>query len=104
MEEAPKKLKLTPAAQRDLNGIWDYTAEVWSASQAEKYLAGIEARFTAVCVSPYVARERFEFDPPIRIHRYRSHLIIYLVRQDIVSVVRVLHARQNWQVFLEGDG
>lgn len=29
---------LTPAAQGDLDGIWDYTAATWGENQAVRYL------------------------------------------------------------------
>jgi|CXWL01.1.fsa_nt_gi toxin ParE1/3/4 len=32
---------LSPAAQRDLNDIWDYTAEHWSPAQANRYVETI---------------------------------------------------------------
>lgn len=102
MAETPKKLILTPAAQRDLDGIWDYTAEVWSPAQAEKYLIGVQERFANICISPNISRERQEFDPPVRIYPYRSHLIIYRATFETISILRVVHARQNWQAFIEG--
>ena len=31
--------RLTPAAQRDLSEIWDFTRDRWGDDQAEKYIA-----------------------------------------------------------------
>ena len=33
--------RLTPAAQRDLSSIWDYTREQWGENQAETYILEI---------------------------------------------------------------
>ncbi len=33
---------LTPAAQTDLNDIWDYTARTWSSEQASLYVRNLE--------------------------------------------------------------
>ncbi|MCA8927827.1 MAG: type II toxin-antitoxin system RelE/ParE family toxin, partial [Alphaproteobacteria bacterium] len=35
--------RLRPAAQADLEGIWRYTAEQWSADQADRYVDGLQA-------------------------------------------------------------
>ena len=35
--------RLTPAAQRDLSSIWDYTQERWDLAQAEVYVTEIRA-------------------------------------------------------------
>ena len=32
------ELRLSPAAERDLEGIWRYTAERWGVAQAEHYI------------------------------------------------------------------
>jgi toxin ParE1/3/4 len=32
------EFRLTPAAERDLEGIWDYTQEQWGDEQADRYL------------------------------------------------------------------
>lgn len=30
--------RLSPAAERDLEGIWTYTAQQWGAKQADQYI------------------------------------------------------------------
>ena len=47
-----------------------------------------------------MAREWTEFDPPVRIHVHRSHLIVYTQRDDHIVVLRVLGGRQDWQAIL----
>ena len=32
------RYQLSPRARRDLEGIWDYTAQRWGAAQAEAYI------------------------------------------------------------------
>jgi toxin ParE1/3/4 len=92
--------RLSPAAQADLNGIWDYTAEMWSPDQADTYLRGLGDTFDALCGNPEIARERTEIDPPVRLHPYRSHLILYRIEQDHLAIIRVVHSRQHWQAIL----
>ena len=92
--------RLAPAAQNDLGGIWDYTALMWSPDQADAYLRGLAEKLDFLCGHPEIARERREIDPPVRLHPYRSHLIIYRIEHDRLAVIRVVHRRQHWQAFL----
>ena len=100
MGDTPLRLELTPAAHGDLSDIWDYTVGRWSAVQAERYLYGLQAAMALLCAAPFVARERAEFAPPVRIHPHKSHLIVYIVEGACLKVVRILHARQNWRAYL----
>lgn len=101
-ERAISGYRLTPAAQKDLAGIWDYTAGRWSADQAESYLNGLREVLETLVTFPEMARERAELDPPVRLHPYRSHLIVYRIEGDRLAVIRVLHMRQNWNAVLAG--
>jgi toxin ParE1/3/4 len=100
---AAREYRLTPAALDDLQGIWIHSAQTWSADQADRYVTGITAAIEGLCAFPESARERTEFDPPVRLHRFRSHLIIYRIDDDFLAILRVVHARQHWQA-LDEDG
>lgn len=81
--------------------IWDHTVAAWSMDQAEAYLRGLEDVLRLLCAHPEMARERFEITPPVRLHPYRAHLVIYRVEAGFLFVVRILHGRQRWRVVLE---
>lgn len=46
------RYRLTPAAQRDLSGIWDFTRERWDARQAETYVTEIRAAIERIADDP----------------------------------------------------
>ena len=92
--------RLTPAAQNDLEDIWIYTAQTWSMAQADRYTDIMEDTFDRLLFMPEMARERAEFDPPVRIHPIAEHLIIYQVERDQLVILRVLGAGQDWHAIL----
>ena len=92
--------RLTPAAQNDLADIWLYTAQQWSVTQADRYTDILEDTLERLLFMPEMARERPEFDPPVRIHPSADHLIIYRIENDHLSILRVLGASQDWQAIL----
>ena len=92
--------RLTPAAQNDLEDIWLYTAQQWSMEQANRYCDLLEDTFQFLVSMPNMARERTEFNPPVRIHPNSNHLIVYRIEVDYLAILRVLGARQDWQAIL----
>jgi toxin ParE1/3/4 len=93
--------RLTPKAEADLEDIWLYTAETWSPDQADTYIDSLVRTIETLVAMPTIARERDEFDPPVRIHPAAEHLIIYRVEEALLLVIRILGGRQNWRAMLE---
>ena len=93
--------RLTPKAEDDLEAIWRYSAETWSAEQADTYIDTIITTIATIVAMPTIARERMEFDPPVRIHPAAEHLIIYCIDGGVILIVRILGGRQNWRAMLE---
>jgi len=50
---------------------------------------------------PTLARERTDFDPPVRIHPVAEHLMIYCIEADAVLFFRILGGRPNSRAMLE---
>jgi len=92
--------RLAPAAETDLEDIWLYTARNWSIEQADLYADALENAFDTLVAMPKIARERREFDPPVRVHPSGQHVIVYRIEADHLLILRVLGGRQNWQSFL----
>ena len=95
-----RSLILRPLAQADLRVIWDHTAGHWGQSKAEEYLLGMGRLFTLLADHPEIARERRDFRPPIRLHPFQSHLVIFTASDAALEIIRVVHNRSNWAELL----
>ncbi|WP_417816334.1 type II toxin-antitoxin system RelE/ParE family toxin [Thalassospira alkalitolerans] len=96
----PTHYLLSPRALDDLDDVWRYTAENRSLDQADTYIDGLVEVFDAIVAMPNIAGERPEFTPPVHIHSYQSHLVVYMTKPDQIVILRVLGGQQNWQEIL----
>ncbi|MFT4188390.1 MAG: type II toxin-antitoxin system RelE/ParE family toxin [Aeromicrobium sp.] len=87
--------RLTPAAQRDLSSIWDYTAEQWGTRQAEIYLTEIREAIERVAADPRRGQPHDEIRPGYRRYSVGSHFLFYVEQTDGVAVIRILHHRMD---------
>jgi toxin ParE1/3/4 len=92
--------KTTRQADEDISDLFVYGAVNFGHAQAEAYETGLFRTFDLIALNPLLARERHELRPPVRLHPYGAHLIVYLVDGASVLIVRVLHGRQDWEVLL----
>lgn len=87
--------RLTPAAQRDLSSIWDYTREQWGEHQAETYVLEIRNAIERIAERPDRGQAVDEIRAGYRRYAIGRHLIYFIVRRDGVDVIRVLHQRMD---------
>ena len=92
--------RTTRQADQDIIDIYLRGCREFGEPQAERYHAGLAATLDLIASNPRIARERAEFTPPVRLHPYQSHLIVYLLDDGGVLIVRVLHGRQGWEKHL----
>jgi toxin ParE1/3/4 len=83
--------KITPEADNDLIDHYTYGFLNFGETQAEKYFSELGDCFQFLSENPLICRERIEFKPPVRIHQHGRHLIVYLIQDDRILIVRVLH-------------
>lgn len=89
--------RLTRAAADDLVQIYLEGLAMFGAAQADRYHDGLGAAFAFLADYPLAARLRDEISPPVRVHRYQSHLILYdIAEDDAVLILRVRHGREDW--------
>ena len=94
------RIALRPRALEDLSDIWDFTASAWSTDQADAYLRAMDKTFKTLAEFPELARLRTEFEPAVRVYTFRKHVIIYVASQTELDVIRVVHGRADWAIFL----
>jgi toxin ParE1/3/4 len=87
--------RLTPAAQRDLSEIWDFTEQEWGVRQAETYLEDIKGAVERVAAIPDRGRSCDEVRAGYRVYPSGKHLIFYIPRDSGVDIIRILHQRMD---------
>jgi len=87
---------LSRAADRDLVNLYLWGAERFGPDRAEQYIEGLTTLFELLAGHPAMACELRQFDPPVRVHPFGSHVIVYKVQDDRILIVRIRHAREDW--------
>jgi plasmid stabilization system protein ParE len=84
-------IALTNLAKEDLIDIWLYGQKNWGAVNANQYLDSIDAFLKTLINLPEKFALRRDFQPPVRIAPFKSHLVVYLESTRHIQIVRVLH-------------
>ncbi|MBB4857459.1 toxin ParE1/3/4 [Novosphingobium chloroacetimidivorans] len=89
---------LSTEAFIDIDRLYENGVVTFGLSAADAYYEGLFATFDFLASYPHAARLRTEVDPPTRVYRYRSHLIVYDVgdRGEVI-IQRIRHGREDWQ-------
>ncbi len=87
--------RLTPAAERDLESIWTYTARQWGIEQAHRYIERMTAAFAELAESPKKTPSCAHIRPDHRRWLVERHVIYLRVTDYGIAVVRVLHDRMD---------
>lgn len=97
------RFRLTPAAQLDVELIWEYTLENFGANQAVIYIDGIDSACKLLAAAPLINRPRQEYKPEIRIYPHAEHLLLYIINDGVVEIIRILHASMDVDSQLNSD-
>ena len=84
-------------AENDLVEIYRYGFIIFSESKADLYIEALKEKYQFLADMPKLCPNRDEFDPSVKIHHHRKHLIIYVTEGDSTLIVRVLHDRMDIQ-------
>ncbi len=94
---------LTPAAQADVDDIWDYTAEVWNTDQANRYVLAIRDACAALAAGKSRGRPIDDIRPGYLKHAVGSHFLFFRVTDDgVIEIIRILHQRMDVAAHLHG--
>jgi toxin ParE1/3/4 len=90
------KYKLTNKAVEDLSKIWDYTFEIWSEKQADKYYEMLILNCQEIANSPNSGMNYNEITQNLLGIKANRHIIFYrIANENGVEITRILHERMD---------
>jgi toxin ParE1/3/4 len=88
--------KLTNKAVEDLSKIWDYTFEVWSEQQADKYYDGLISNCQEIAENPELGKNYDGISRQLLGMKANRHIIFYrTLNENYVEITRILHERMD---------
>ena len=92
------KFHLSNKAVEDLDSIGLYTLETWSEDQADFYYHELVKACQDIANRPtYLDKDYQEIIPGLFGHHIYKHLIFYILVEDGVEIVRILHERMDFE-------
>lgn len=89
------RLQFTPAAEADLELIWDYTVERWGEAQAVRYIRDLQAVCRALTEGRLSGRSAEDIRAGYRKQACGAHMLYYRVTEEALVIVRILHQRMD---------
>ncbi len=88
---------LSVEAEEDTIAIAEQGVRISGAGQAKRYHDELFALLDLIAANPRIARERDEINPPVRIHPFKAHLVVYRIEDDeTIFIIRVRHGHEDW--------
>ena len=82
-------------AREDLFNIWLYIAEDAGEARADRYLRRLNDVISLLAQQPLLGRGRRDIAEGLRSFAAESHVLLYLVVEDGIDLIRVLHGSQD---------
>lgn len=89
-----KALAFSPAAEADIDGIWDYSAGNWGPDQADRYTDEIRDACHSLAAGVKQGRVA-DVRPGYLKLSTGSHMIYFRDHGDRLEIMRILHGRQD---------
>lgn len=90
------KLIFTNNAVDDLSKIWDYTYEIWSENQADKYYFELLNDCQELAKNQALGKNYNEIGKDILGYQSGQHLIFYrILNTSKIEITRILHSRMD---------
>ncbi len=88
---------LSVEAEEDIVAIAEQGVRVFGSLVARQYHDELFAVLELIASNPRMARERHEIIPPVRIHPFKAHIVVYRIRDDgSIFVIRIRHGHEDW--------
>jgi toxin ParE1/3/4 len=88
--------KLTNKAVEDLSEIWDYTFEVWSEKQADKYYDMLISICQEIAENPNFGKNYEGISKQLLGVKANRHIIFYrTLNKNYVEITRILHEKMD---------
>jgi toxin ParE1/3/4 len=88
-------IRLSPLAQADLDGFWNYTVTQWDEAQAQSYLLSLDATMKLLADNPRIGSAIDDIRKGYFKFPAASHLLIYRLTPDAIEFMRILHRRMD---------
>ena len=86
-------------ADKDIEDLFDYTAEEFGLDQAVTYVNAFDSVFVDLLDTPKLGRTRPEIRRDLRRIVKESHTIFYRILKDLIRIVRILHGSRDLRNF-----
>ena len=94
---------LRPNAEADLQETAEYTIETWGADQALSYIQDLRRAVESLATTALQNQLHGDVLPGLRRKRSGMHHIYYLVTEDTVDILAVIHVQRDPGARLEGE-
>ena len=95
--------RLTRAADRDFESIFDFGIGQFGLERAEAYQRGLIERFAQLAERPWLYPSVGHIRPGLHRSVYRSHSIYYRVEPEEIMIVRILGRQDVNPAFMDED-
>jgi toxin ParE1/3/4 len=86
--------RLTIKAVDDLSKIWDYTFEIWSENQADKYYEMLISSCQEIADNPQFGKNYDGIAQSLLGMKINRHIIFYRnLNENYIEISRILHER-----------
>jgi len=91
------KYKISKEALRDIENIWLYTFETWSAGQADRYYNLLMDEIEHIAQNPQAGKDYSHIRKEYLRTRVKSHFIFYKrnKKEKLIEIIRILHQQMD---------
>lgn len=87
--------RLSEKADADFDTIYEYGLINFGEFQANKYAYSLIDTFVTVGAYSLSGRERYDISDGLRCYIVRNHAVYYIIKDDYIEIVRILHQSMN---------